>query len=212
VGDTPNTHDLLTGSDSFGRAVPGTFDTTCTNWTSNAATGSAMVGHRRSAIDAGGQGTAVSKGATEGIDDQLVQGRQLVETMPVIVVQRLRTDPSALAEWHQLKRVTLKGVPGSNEPAARVANRPAWGSARRIDRIIVVRPWEARMSVVTVSPKFQVVIPREIREALGLAPGQKVQALQYNDRVEFIPVRSAREMRGFLRGIATSVPRERDRK
>ena len=68
------------------------------------------------------------------------------------------------------------------------------------------------MSVVTVSPKFQVVIPREIREALGLQPGQKVQALQYEDRVEFIPVRSVKEMRGFLRGLNTSVPRDRDRK
>ncbi|MFI5311740.1 MAG: hypothetical protein ACHQQ3_10930 [Gemmatimonadales bacterium] len=45
VGDTPNVHDMLTGSDSFGRAVGGTFDTTCNNWTSNAATGSAMLGH-----------------------------------------------------------------------------------------------------------------------------------------------------------------------
>ncbi len=44
-GDTPNLHDILTGSDSFGRAVGGTFDTTCGNWTSNSATGSAMVGH-----------------------------------------------------------------------------------------------------------------------------------------------------------------------
>ena len=45
VGDTPNQHDILTGSDSFGRAMGGTFDTTCNNWTSNVATGSAMVGH-----------------------------------------------------------------------------------------------------------------------------------------------------------------------
>ena len=45
VGDTPNTHDILTGSDSFGRAVPGTADWSCNNWTSNSATGSAMVGH-----------------------------------------------------------------------------------------------------------------------------------------------------------------------
>jgi AbrB family looped-hinge helix DNA binding protein len=67
------------------------------------------------------------------------------------------------------------------------------------------------MSVVTVSPKFQVVIPREIRDALGLEPGQKVQAFQYQNRVELIPVRSVREMRGFLEGIDTSVPRERDR-
>ena len=45
AGDQPNVHDILTGTDSFGRAMPGTFDTTCNNWTSNAATGSAMVGH-----------------------------------------------------------------------------------------------------------------------------------------------------------------------
>src|SRR5436190_11068163 len=45
AGDTPNVHDILTGSDTEGRALPGTFDTTCNNWTSNAATGSAQVGH-----------------------------------------------------------------------------------------------------------------------------------------------------------------------
>ena len=67
------------------------------------------------------------------------------------------------------------------------------------------------MSVVTVSPKFQVVIPQRIREALGLKPGQKVEALQYLDRVEFVPVRPLKAMRGFLRGIDTRVPRERDR-
>lgn len=67
------------------------------------------------------------------------------------------------------------------------------------------------MAVVTVSPKFQVVIPLEIRVALGLEPGQKVQALQYLDRVEFIPVRPLRSLRGFLRGIDTAVPRDRDR-
>ena len=67
------------------------------------------------------------------------------------------------------------------------------------------------MAVVTVSPKFQVVIPQQIREALGLKPGQKVEALQYLDRIEFIPVKSPRAVRGFLRGIDTSVPRERDR-
>jgi len=67
------------------------------------------------------------------------------------------------------------------------------------------------MSVVTVSPKFQVVIPLQIRETLGLKPGQKIEALQYLDRVEFIPVRSPRSMRGFLRGINTNVPRDKDR-
>ncbi len=66
-------------------------------------------------------------------------------------------------------------------------------------------------NVVTVSPKFQVVIPQAIREALGIRPGQKIQAIQYGDRIEFIPVRSMRKARGMLRGIDTSVPRDDDR-
>ena len=67
------------------------------------------------------------------------------------------------------------------------------------------------MSVVTVSPKFQVVIPQKIREALSLEPGQKVHALQYMDRIEFIPVKPLKALRGFARGIDTNVPREDDR-
>jgi AbrB family looped-hinge helix DNA binding protein len=68
------------------------------------------------------------------------------------------------------------------------------------------------MSIVTVSPKFQVVIPRHIRDALGLEPGQKVQAFEYEGRVEFVPVRPAKALRGFVRGLNTTVVRERDRK
>ena len=67
------------------------------------------------------------------------------------------------------------------------------------------------MTTVTVSPKFQVVIPREIREALRLQPGQKVQVLQYENRIEFILVRPIEQMRGFLKGIDTTVEREQDR-
>ena len=67
------------------------------------------------------------------------------------------------------------------------------------------------MSIVTVSPKFQVVIPQRIREMLCLKPGQKVEALQYLDRVEFFPVKTPRAMRGFLRGIDTTVRRDKDR-
>ena len=67
------------------------------------------------------------------------------------------------------------------------------------------------MDVVTISPKFQVVIPKEIRESMGLEPGQKVHAIAYNNRIELIPVRSLKEMRGFLAGIDTSVPRDKDR-
>ena len=67
------------------------------------------------------------------------------------------------------------------------------------------------MSVVTISPKFQVVIPQKIREAMGLEPGQKVQAIQYENRIEFFPVRSAKSMRGFVRGLDMRVARNCDR-
>jgi AbrB family looped-hinge helix DNA binding protein len=67
------------------------------------------------------------------------------------------------------------------------------------------------VQTVTVSPKFQVVIPKEMRESLKLAPGQKVQALLYENRIELIPVRPIKKMRGFLKGIDTSLDRETDR-
>lgn len=67
------------------------------------------------------------------------------------------------------------------------------------------------MGTVTISPKYQVVIPKAIREKLGLSPGQKVQAILYGDRIELVPLRPMKEMRGFLRGINTRVEREADR-
>lgn len=67
------------------------------------------------------------------------------------------------------------------------------------------------METVTISSKFQVVIPKEIRERLKLRPGQKVQAILYQDRIELVPLRPVRETRGFLSGIDTLVPREPDR-
>ncbi|HEY7319508.1 MAG TPA: AbrB/MazE/SpoVT family DNA-binding domain-containing protein [Candidatus Binatia bacterium] len=67
------------------------------------------------------------------------------------------------------------------------------------------------MQTVTVSPKFQVVIPKEMRESLKLTPGQKVQALLYENRIELIPVRPIKKMRGFLKGIDTNIDRETDR-
>jgi AbrB family looped-hinge helix DNA binding protein len=66
------------------------------------------------------------------------------------------------------------------------------------------------MNTLTISPKFQLVIPKAIRELLGLKPGQKVQAIAYNNRIELIPVRPIRRMRGFIRGIDTTVEREDD--
>lgn len=67
------------------------------------------------------------------------------------------------------------------------------------------------MTTSTLSPKFQVVIPKEIREKLGLQPGQKIQVIAYEHRIELIPARSLEEMRGFLAGIETTVVREGDR-
>jgi AbrB family looped-hinge helix DNA binding protein len=66
------------------------------------------------------------------------------------------------------------------------------------------------METVKVSPKYQIVIPRAVRDALRIRPGQKVQVVQYEDRIELIPIKPMREMRGFLRGIDTTVEREPD--
>lgn len=67
------------------------------------------------------------------------------------------------------------------------------------------------METVTVSPKFQVVIPKAMRDSLKLTPGQKIQAVLYEDRIELIPLKPIKKMRGFLKGIDTSVPRDGDR-
>ena len=67
------------------------------------------------------------------------------------------------------------------------------------------------METLTISPKFQVVIPKRIRERLHLRAGQKVQVIEFDNRIELVPVLPVGEMRGFLRGIDTSVPRQDDR-
>lgn len=67
------------------------------------------------------------------------------------------------------------------------------------------------MQTVTVSPKFQVVIPRTVRESLRLRPGQKMQVIEYEGRIELIPERDISELRGFLKGINTEFKREKDR-
>lgn len=67
------------------------------------------------------------------------------------------------------------------------------------------------MTTVTVSPKYQIVIPKEIRESMGIVSGQKVQIMSYQGRIEVIPLKPMKEMRGFLEGIDTTVLREKDR-
>ncbi|MCY3694138.1 MAG: AbrB/MazE/SpoVT family DNA-binding domain-containing protein [Chloroflexi bacterium] len=67
------------------------------------------------------------------------------------------------------------------------------------------------MATVTISPKFQVVIPKDCRESLGLKPGQKVEAFPYEGRIQLVPVEPIEELRGFLAGIDSRVDREDDR-
>ena len=67
------------------------------------------------------------------------------------------------------------------------------------------------MQAVTVSPKYQVVIPKTVREALNLRPGQRMQVIEHDGRIEFIPERDLKELRGFLKGINTKFEREEDR-
>ena len=67
------------------------------------------------------------------------------------------------------------------------------------------------METVTVSPKFQVVIPKQIRKKLNLKPGQKLQIFEFEGRIEFFPVMDMKEARGFLKGMDTKIVREKDR-
>jgi AbrB family looped-hinge helix DNA binding protein len=67
------------------------------------------------------------------------------------------------------------------------------------------------MESVKISPKYQIVIPRKVRESLQLSPGQKVQVILYENRIVLVPERKISEMRGFLKGINTHLEREGDR-
>ncbi|ACF44720.1 AbrB/MazE/SpoVT family DNA-binding domain-containing protein [Pelodictyon phaeoclathratiforme] len=67
------------------------------------------------------------------------------------------------------------------------------------------------MQAVTVSPTFQVVIPRHLRESMHLRPGQKLQVVAYQGRIELIPDREISDLRGFVRGINTDFEREEGR-
>ena len=67
------------------------------------------------------------------------------------------------------------------------------------------------MYAVTLSPKFQVVIPLPVRRTMGLRVGQKMQVVEYEGRIELIPDRDISELRGFLKGINTEFEREVDR-
>ncbi len=67
------------------------------------------------------------------------------------------------------------------------------------------------MQTVTISPKYQVVIPKEIREVLHLQPGEKLQVFLYQNRLEFVPVKDIKKMHGFVKGMDTLIERDKDR-
>ena len=67
------------------------------------------------------------------------------------------------------------------------------------------------MSAMTISPKFQVVIPKDIREQMHLRAGQKVEIIRYENRIELIPIRPIKELRGILKGMDTHIPKDEDR-
>jgi AbrB family looped-hinge helix DNA binding protein len=77
--------------------------------------------------------------------------------------------------------------------------------------LVIVRDTVIRMETVTISPKFQIVIPQRIREAMGLRSGEKARMLSFRNRIEVIPVRDIRSLRGYLKGIDTSFVRDGDR-
>lgn len=67
------------------------------------------------------------------------------------------------------------------------------------------------MAAVTVSPKFQVVIPKNVRERLSLSPGDKIEVIQIDERIELVPVKPIKALRGFLKGRENNFKREEDR-
>jgi AbrB family looped-hinge helix DNA binding protein len=84
-------------------------------------------------------------------------------------------------------------------------------TARKASRLKGFQGSWINMETVTLSPKFQIVIPKAIREQLGLRPKQKLAVVRDGARIQLAPLESARKLKGFLRGIDTGIARESDR-
>lgn len=67
------------------------------------------------------------------------------------------------------------------------------------------------MTTVTLSPKFQLVIPKQVRETMQINSGMKFVVIPYDNRIELIPLKSIKSLRGSLKGIDTTIKREKDR-
>jgi len=68
-----------------------------------------------------------------------------------------------------------------------------------------------KMETVVVSPRYEVVIPRSVLDKLGIEPGQELQVMEYESRIELFPLQKPGELRGFLRGMNADFAREPDR-
>jgi AbrB family looped-hinge helix DNA binding protein len=69
---------------------------------------------------------------------------------------------------------------------------------------------ENDMDTVTVSPKYQVVIPLAVRERMHIRPGEQLEVISFDDRIEFVLIRPMREMKGFLKGLDPRFRRDED--
>jgi AbrB family looped-hinge helix DNA binding protein len=67
------------------------------------------------------------------------------------------------------------------------------------------------MKTVVVSSKYQVVIPKEVRENIGLEAGTKLEIMTYGNRIELVPIYSMKKLKGMFKGINTDIQREEDR-
>lgn len=67
------------------------------------------------------------------------------------------------------------------------------------------------MNTVIVSSKFQVVIPKDIRENIGLKAGTSLEIINYGKRIELIPIQPMKNLKGIFKGIDTKIEREEDR-
>lgn len=66
------------------------------------------------------------------------------------------------------------------------------------------------IDTVTISPKFQVVLPQRVRERIRLRPGEKLQVISFDDRIELIPIRPMSKMKGFLKGFDLTFKRDKE--
>jgi AbrB family looped-hinge helix DNA binding protein len=65
--------------------------------------------------------------------------------------------------------------------------------------------------IVTLSSKYQVVIPRAVRESAGLRAGSSFEVISYDNRIELIPLKPLESLAGIFKGIDTNIAREPDR-